>query len=257
MTSYHTPTVVKLYRTIRLSIHLVYGLLIAAIVLGFLKPEPRDKVISYWSRGLVNIFNIDLIVRGTPPTWQTRSTLFVANHISWFDIYALNSVRTIRFIAKLDIRSWPVLGWFVEKGNTLFIDRSKRSEASRMVEVTAKALNDGDLLAFFPEGTTTDGTHLLAFKASLIQAAINTQASVWPVAIQYLDNNGKIDTNMGYFGDISLAGSMALMLTIHRPVLVLTYLEPLAYNQHMTRSALATLARHKIQETLNISEKLK
>ena len=257
MTPYHTPTLARLYRTVRLVIHLVYGLLIAATFLGFLKPEQRDKVISYWSRGLISIFNIDFIVQGTPPNWQTRSTLFVANHISWFDIYALNSVRTIRFIAKLDIRAWPVLGWFVEKGNTLFIDRSKRSEASRMVDVTAKALENGDLLAFFPEGTTTDGTHLLPFKASLIQAAINTKAAVWPVAIQYLDINGKIDPNMGYYGDISLAGSMAIMLTIHRPVVVLTYLNPLVFDENITRAELASLARNKIQEQLNIPEKIK
>lgn len=254
---YHTSTIVRLYRGFRLVVHLLYGLLMAATFLGFLSSEKRDKVITYWSRGLISIFNIDFIVRGTQPNWQTRNTLFVANHISWFDIYALNSIRAVRFIAKIDIRAWPVLGWFVEKGNTLFIDRGKRSEAGRMLDVTVKALQNGDLLAFFPEGTTTDGTHLLPFKASLIQSAINTRATVWPVAIQYLDNTGKIDTNMGYYGEMSLAGSMATMLTIKRPVLELTYLEPLVFNEHVTRTELAALARHKIQDQLNINAKLK
>ena len=257
MNQYHTPTLIRFFRTVRLVVHLAYGLLIAATFLGFLKPEKRDKVISYWSRGLIGIFNIDFIVQGSRPNWQTPSTLFVANHISWFDIYALNSVRALRFIAKLDIRAWPVLGWFAEKGNTLFIDRSKRSEASRMLNVTVKALENGDLLAFFPEGTTTDGTHLLPFKASLLQAAINTKATVWPVALQYLDINGKIDTNMSYYGDISLAGSMAMMLTIRKPILVLTYLEPLVFNESITRTELAKLARDKILAQLNIPEKIK
>lgn len=257
MTHYHTTTIVRLYRGFRLVLHLLYGLFIAATFLGYLSPENRDKIISHWSRGLIGIFNIDFMVHGIQPNWQTRNTLFVANHISWFDIYALNSIRAVRFIAKLDIRSWPVLGWFVEKGNTLFVDRGKRTEAGRMLDVTIRALENGDLLAFFPEGTTTDGTHLLPFKASLIQAAINTKATVWPVAIQYLDHNGKIDTNMGYYGDMSLAGSMAIMLTINKPVLVLTYLEPLVFNERMTRTELATLTRHKIQDQLNIKAKLK
>ena len=169
----------------------------------------------------------------------------------------MNSVCALRFIAKLDIRAWPVLGWFAEKGNTLFIDRSKRSEASRMLNITVKALENGDLLAFFPEGTTTDGTQLLPFKASLLQAAINTKTTVWPIAIQYLDVNGKIDTNMSYYGDISLAGCMAMMLTIRKPILVLTYLEPLVFNESITRTELAKLARDKIQAQLNIPEKIK
>ncbi len=256
MAQYQSSLIVSIYRGIRLVIHLLYGLLIAATILSFFKPEKRDKIISYWSRGLVGIFNIRLIVQGDRPTWQSRGILFIANHISWFDIFALNSVRTIRFIAKLDIRGWPILGWFVEKGNTLFIDRSKRSEATRMVEITAKALENGDLLAFFPEGTTTDGTHLLPFKASLIQAAINTQTTVWPVAIQYLNAEGKIDINMGYYGDISLAGSMLKMLKIHQPTMILSYLEPLSFSSDISRTDLAELAKSQIKKQLNIAEKI-
>ena len=70
--------------------------------------------------------NIRLVTHGRLPDDNLSSTMFVANHVSWIDIFALNGVRALRFIAKSEIRSWPVFGWLCEKGNTLFIERAKR-----------------------------------------------------------------------------------------------------------------------------------
>ena len=84
--------------------------------------------------------------------------MFVANHISWSDIHALNSVIPVRFIAKSDIKSWPIFGYLVRKSNTIFVERGKRQEAGRIVDLTKESLSAGDNVCFFPEGTTTDGT---------------------------------------------------------------------------------------------------
>ena len=152
--------------------------------------------------------------------------MFVANHVSWIDIYAINSVRAVRFVAKAEIRRWPIFGWLAYQVNTLFTDRERRQEAGRMVEVTADSLRTGDCLCFFPEGATTDGTELKAFKSSLMQAAINAQARIWPVAIRYPNENGKPDTELSY-ANVNLFDSVRKVLAQQAPVVELHFGQPI------------------------------
>lgn len=195
--------------------------------------------------------NIRLVTHGTLPDDNLSSTLFVANHVSWIDIFALNSVRTLRFVAKSEIRSWPMFGWLCEKGNTLFVERTKRQDAGRMVELTADCLHAGDCLCFFPEGATSDGTELKAFKGSLMQAAINTESLIWPVAIHYPNPNGSTNTEMAYFDDMNLLQSLKQVLAQCSPVAELHFLPTIATNGHDRRS-LSRLARQAITDSLNL-----
>ncbi len=153
--------------------------------------------------------------------------MFVANHISWSDIHALNSLIPLRFIAKSDIKSWPVFGYLVTKANTLFIDRNKRQDAGRIVEITAESLMAGDNLCFFPEGTTTEGALVLPFKGSVLQAAISANSHVWPVAIRYVNETGGINTEIAYAGETTLIESMQKVLKQKNPVIELHFLEPI------------------------------
>ncbi len=153
--------------------------------------------------------------------------MFVANHISWSDIHALNSLIPLRFIAKSDIKSWPVFGYLVQKADTLFIDRNKRQEAGRIVEITAESLMAGDNLCFFPEGTTTEGALVLPFKSSVLQAAISANTHVWPIAIRYANADGSINSEMAYAGETTLVESMRKALKQKNPVIELHFLEPI------------------------------
>lgn len=195
--------------------------------------------------------NIRLVTHGTLPGDNLSSTLFVANHVSWTDIFALNSVRALRFVAKSEIRSWPMFGWLCEKGNTLFVERTKRQDAGRMVELTANCLRTGDCLCFFPEGATSDGTELKAFKGSLMQAAINTESLIWPVAIHYPNPNGSTNTEMAYFDDMNLLQSLKQVLAQRSPVAELHFLPTIAPYGHDRRS-LSRLARQAITDSLNL-----
>lgn len=195
--------------------------------------------------------NIRLVTRGILPDENSSSTMFVANHVSWIDIFALNNVRALRFIAKSEIHNWPLLGWLCEKGNTLFIERAKRQDASRMVELTADCLRAGDRLCFFPEGVTSDGTELRAFKGSLMQAAIDTESPIWPVAIRYPKADGSTNTEMAYFDDMNLLQSLKQVLAQRSPVVELHFLAVIATHGHDRRS-LSLLARQMITESLNL-----
>jgi 1-acyl-sn-glycerol-3-phosphate acyltransferase len=228
----------RLYRISHILIHTIVGLTIAAFVLPFIKKNSTLRLIKWWCGGLLRAFNIRVITYGNVPAPNTQGVMFVANHISWSDIHALNSLIPLRFIAKSDIKDWPIFGYLVQKANTLFIDRSKRQEAGRIVKATAESLNAGDNLCFFPEGTTTDGTGtgangskdklVLPFKGSVLQAAINANTHVWPVAIRYINADGSINTDMAYAGDTSLIESMHQVLKQKKPVVELHFLQPIA-----------------------------
>ncbi len=153
--------------------------------------------------------------------------MIIANHISWLDIHAINSILPLTFIAKSDIKNWPVLGYLISKGNVLFIERGKRHHATRIVDITTRHLKTGDNLCLFPEGTTTDGTTIMPFKGSVVQSAIAAQSTIWPLAIRYPHPAGGINTALAYAGETTMAQSMRQLLRQKRPVVELHFLTPI------------------------------
>ena len=209
----------------------------AAVVLPLVGKTTNRKLIQWWCGGMLRAFNIKVLAQGKLLPPNASSIMFVANHISWSDIHALNSVIPLRFIAKSDIKSWPVFGYLAKKSNAIFVDRGKRQEAGRLVELTKDSLLAGDNVCFFPEGTTTDGTGInsaglqgapaLAFKSSVLQAAVDANAQIWPVAIRYNHPDGSINTQMAYAGGVSLVESMQNILSQKNPSVTLHFLTPI------------------------------
>jgi 1-acyl-sn-glycerol-3-phosphate acyltransferase len=237
-------------RATHLVIHICRGLFIAWLILPRTTQEKRNEIISNWSKSLLAVFNIRLVTYGRVPDQGTAGVLFVANHVSWLDIYAINSVRAVRFIAMAEIRRWPLLGWLAAQASTLFIDRDKRHEAGRMVEITANSLRSGDCLCYFPEGTTTDGNTLKPFKSSLMQAAVHAGTRIWPVAIRYSGKNGKPDVELSY-ANATLLQSLRKVLAQQSPVVELHFGEPIeAAGQD--RRQLASMARAFIAMRLQL-----
>jgi 1-acyl-sn-glycerol-3-phosphate acyltransferase len=233
-------------------------MLIASLALPLASKPIKLKLIRWWCRHLLAAFNIRVICSGhVPAANQTISnTMFVANHISWADIHALNSVVPLRFIAKSEIKGWPIFGYLTKKANALFIDRSKRHDAARIVDITAASLSEGDNLCLFPEGTTTDGTEMRHFKSSLIQAAIQAEATIWPVAIHYPHPNGGKNTLVAYAGETTLSESMQQVLLQKNPVVELHFLAPIVLKnlteQEKNRRVLTHRIQHLIRSALKI-----
>ncbi len=234
-------TLTRSYRISRIVIHTFIGLAIAAIVLPMLNKPHKLTIIKWWCGGLLRAFHIKVSTFGILPPANTQGVMFVANHVSWSDIHALNSLIPLRFIAKSDIKSWPIFGYLVKKANTLFIDRNKRQEAGRIVQITAASLITGDNLCFFPEGTTsdgsgTDGRYVLPFKSSVLQAAIDANTRIWPVALQYVNADGSINTKMAYAGDTSLIDSMSQIINQKNALVELHFLAPIQAADYDRRS---------------------
>ena len=194
-------------------------------------------------------FHIRVRTFGNLPPANIQGVMFVANHVSWADIHALNSLIPLRFVAKSDIKNWPIFGYLVTKANTLFIDRSKRQEAGRIVETVAGSLKAGDNLCYFPEGTTSDGTHIFPFKSSVLQAAIDANTQIWPVAIRYVNQDNSLNTEMAYAGETSMIQSMKMVIMQKNAVVELHFSAPIQANTY-DRRQLTNLAFQAIQAIL-------
>ena len=243
-----TLTLVIIYRICRILLHTLLGLAIAAFVWPFVGKPRKQALTMWWCKLLLNCFNIQVITHGTAPN-GVHSSMFVANHVSWADIHALNSIIPLRFIAKLEIKNWPIFGYLVKKSDTIFIDRTTRKDAARIVKIATETLVSGDNVGFFPEGATTEGTHLLPFKSSILQSAINAKATILPVAIRYSKPNGSVNLAMAYAGDMTLGESMMRVLKQKNPVVELHFLAPITL-PGVNRQAASTAAYTAISNAL-------
>jgi len=198
---------IALFRATRVALHIAYGLAMALPYPHF-PASLRRRILQSWSAGLLDILNVRIDLAADDALYSLRRGLIVTNHISWLDIYVLNAVVPMRFVAKSEVRGWPVIGWLCERAGTLFIERGKARAAARMNVQLAERLHNGECLAVFPEGTTTDGTQVAHFHASLLQPAIDAAAPVYPIAIRYQDEQGAHSTAAAYIDDLSFGASM-------------------------------------------------
>jgi 1-acyl-sn-glycerol-3-phosphate acyltransferase len=187
--------------------HVLRGLWIIRSEFGRLTPPQTQLVVREWSRQMLTIIGVELVVQGTPPAHGPL--LMVCNHISWLDILVLNAAHPSRFVSKADVKGWPLLGSLITGAGTLYIERESRRDAMRVVHHMAERLRAGDILTVFPEGTTGDGRELLPFHANLLQAAIAADAPVLPLALGFVDSirGGRHDAPV-FIGDTTLVASI-------------------------------------------------
>jgi 1-acyl-sn-glycerol-3-phosphate acyltransferase len=240
---------VRVYRAIRMLVHLVYALFIVAFIHPWLTNKSRLHIEQRWNRGLMDLLNIKPRVSGVIPDLSARNVMLVSNHVSWLDIYLLNTVRPLTFVSKLEVRSWPLVGWLASRTGTLFIDRSKRHDTKRVTHEMSAILSKGGCVAVFPEGTTSDGSVLLPFHASLLQPAIHSDSKIWPVAIRYCHADGSLNKAPAYVDDLTFADSILLILGQAVIYAELTFLAP-EHAHGKTRRELAQDAELAIVQAL-------
>lgn len=216
-----------LWRALRAIAHVLRGLWIIRTEFGRLTPSQTQLLVRAWTRRMLLIIGVELVVHGTPP--EQGPVLQVANHVSWLDILVMNAARPSRFVSKADAQHWPLLGALISGAGTLYIERGSRRDAMRMVHHMAERLELGDILSVFPEGTTGDGSALLPFHANLLQAAIAARAPVLPVALRFVDRRtGQPHPAPVFVGETTLIGSIWSTLSADGLQAVVRYGEPQA-----------------------------
>ena len=180
------------------------GLATQLLIFTWCRPAARSAVSAFWAKGMLFCLGVQLYA--SSKTHPHTTALIVANHISWLDILVLLATAPVVFVAKSEIRSWPVLGWMVALAGTCFIDRSRRSALRSVYAAISQHLHAGQSVAIFPEGTTSDGTGLLPFHTGLFEAAISVGVPVQPIRLVY----NRIEA--AFIGDQTLANSVLTVL---------------------------------------------
>ncbi len=228
--------------------HIAAGMLRCAVIYPFATPAQRMQQTGRWCAKMTRVLGLQIHGIGES---HAGPVLLVANHISWLDILAINAVHPARFVSKADVRAWPLLGWLVASGGTLFIERERKRDALRVVHQIADALKQGDTIAMFPEGTTGDGQSLLPFHANLLQAAVSTGTPLQPIAMRYVDADAQPSRAVVWVGDTTLVASLWQVATAHRMQAFVTQL-PIVPTLERERRELSEGLRRQIAETLGL-----
>ena len=236
------------WRLARLALHVLRGLLTCALVFPWAGDGLRERLVRRWSARLLAICNVEVEHgEGAAPL---AHAMIVSNHVSWLDIFVIDSLLPCRFVAKAEIRAWPLLGWLVAQAGTVFIARGNRRDLRHTYKGLVQALGQGQRVAFFPEGTTASQGQLLPFHANLFEAAIEAGAALQPYALAYLDANGDWHPAVEFVGDTTV-GETILRILGGPPVRArLHCLAPLA-TQGAHRRELAVAAQDAIAAALN------
>lgn len=244
-----SPRYVRIIRLARLIIHVTWGIL-QATVYPYCSRNKQQRMMQNWAAGILKILRINLQCSGEVPEQKVKRVLLVANHVSWLDICVMMAVTPTQFVAKSEIRNWPVIGFLCKRIGTLFIERSKRSDTLRINREIGDVLNTGERVCIFPEAGTSDGTQINHFHASLLQSAITAEANLYPVAIRYLDHTGSISRDAAYI-DVSLVVSLQRILKQPCIDAVVTFNEAI-HTVGKNRRELARLAEHAVANTLSL-----
>lgn len=237
------------YAVARLLAHLVAGLFTCALVFPLTDDAGRERRIRRWSARLLAICGVTLRIKHNGNAGELPHALIVANHVSWLDIFVLNSMQPCRFVAKSDIRGWPLIGWLCEQAGTIFIARGRQRDVRRIYEGLVSGLLAGERVAFFPEGTTAPQGTILPFHANLFEAAIEARVPVQPCALRYLDDAGRPHAAADFVGDMTLVQSIAVILRSGGMTAECMLLEPIA-TDGLHRRSLAADAHKTIANAL-------
>ena len=144
------------------------------------------KLARWWSWLLLWGAGVDLQVRIEAPLDPRQPYVFMPNHLSTVDIWALFVAvpRPIRFIAKKQLAQIPLFGWAMAAGRFIFIDRKNPAAAKRSITLAVQRIRDGSSVVIFPEGTRSRDGSLAPFKKGGFHLAANAGVKVVPVAIR-------------------------------------------------------------------------
>lgn len=238
-------------------LRLIHALARAFWILWIRFPKAsRDQkllLIQSWSSQVLRIMDIDVCIdAASHQTTPLGPQLLVANHVSWLDVLIIQRLQPSVFVAKSEVRNWPLIGAIAQACGVIFVDRSSTSSARKMVDEVANALQHGYCVAGFPEGTSSEGREVSLFHANLFEAAIHRQVDVRPIALGYFNKStGQLCLEAAFVGDISFLGSLHQVLSaraIHVSVQTGKSLSPLGHS----RRTLAHLSHRSVVTQLNM-----
>lgn len=239
-------------RFIRVLLHVFVGVLTCALIFPFVAAVKREDLVKRWSLQLLTLCKVKVRLLDQSGGQIPDHALIIANHVSWLDIFVINSWQACHFVAKADIRAWPIAGWLSAQAGTIFLARGKQREVRRIYEGLVHQLRDNKRIAFFPEGTTGAQGGILPFHANLFEAAIEAEVPVLPFALRYVDAQGQLHPAADFIGEMTFAESMKLILQSDVMTAELIQL-PMISTEGAHRREVAQASRELVAKALGVS----
>ena len=214
-------------------------------------PKWRAFLPLVFFRLMLKFIQVRLAITGPIPR---PGTLIVANHLSWFDIVVIGAVTPLSFIAKSEVKGWPVFGQLARLHNTVFIDRRRGRHAVAEKNRLSARLQNGDRMVLFAEGTSTDGLRVLAFKSMFFAAVENRDAvSVQGLSLVYrrvhdIAMGRRQRMAYGWIGEMTLLPHFFFMLAGPPLTVQLTFHHPVERPGQKTRKQLAHMLHRQVSQ---------
>jgi 1-acyl-sn-glycerol-3-phosphate acyltransferase len=182
---------VQALRTVLNSALVAVATIVGAIaaLISRLFDHSGDTVIllaRWWSRLICWLSGVKIDVQGHTQLERGRPYVFMANHLSTVDIWALFVALPVpvRMIAKKQLAAIPLFGWGMWAGRFIFIDRHNAAAARRTIDHAAQRIREGTSVLLFPEGTRSRDGQLQPFKKGGFHLAMDAGAPIVPVALR-------------------------------------------------------------------------
>ncbi len=185
--------------------------------------RPLQRIwIGSWAKASLWIMGVRATYEGPAPE---GSYFLVANHLSYIDIPLLLARLDARFLAKAEIAGWPVMGFLARTTGTLFIDRTRKRDLTRVFPLIRHVLDRGTGVIVFPEGTSTDGSQVERFKPSLFEVPVEMGLEVHCSALHYHSPKGPLPAWQAvcWWGDATFAPHFWQFLKQPRTDAVVTF----------------------------------
>ncbi|WP_370939677.1 lysophospholipid acyltransferase family protein [Amycolatopsis sp. cg13] len=249
------PTVALPRRILRFTaaISVVLAALLVVPVLLVIRGRSRERLLRRIFRAVLRAFGVRMSVVGGADFLAApagRGALVVNNHISWLDIIAVNALRPMRALAKIEIGSWPILGTLVRRGGSIFLDRNRLRTLPGTMSELADSLRAGALVNVTPEGTTWCGLASGRFTTATFQAAIDGGVPVRPIALRYRLADGRETSQPAFIGPESLIASLRRVAALRGLVLEVHVCPEIAPGRAEDRRSLAALAEAAVHSAL-------
>jgi lyso-ornithine lipid O-acyltransferase len=249
-------TNMRLAQQLLLVVLLTLIFLPAQLLALWLKLSWRSTLPVVWHKIMCRIMRIKVVIHGEPS--RARPLLIVSNHVSWSDISVLSSVMPLSFVAKSEVKNWPIFGTLAKLQRTVFINREVRHQTGLQAKAIAARLgHEKDVMVLFAEGTTGDGTRLLPFKSALTGAAAlaigdDGIAHVQPVALAYTRYGGlpvgfKRRLQAAWIGDLDLLPHLKHILTGQPIDVEISFGEPIIIEPPVNRKAVTEACETSIR----------
>ena len=229
---------------------LPFVILVIAITQKTKKRKLNKWVINNWSKTLCFVCGIKLKIEGKI---QENPVFIVANHVSWLDIPVIHSAKLVGFVAKDEISKWPILGWIVKSGETLFIARGKHESRKKVLDRIKDRLKQHRSIAVFPEGKVTDGSHVGRFHRQLMHAAVETATPIQAIAIKYYNKDGDRNKHVCFIDEENFLSNVFRILSLPISTAELTFCKTIETEGKSAREV-AIKTHQQVLQALSVND---